>query len=237
MASAYVHKSIAKKVEQLSSPINSAAKKDEQLYFSGAQGPDFAFFCGKKGGENIGKLLHRKYIYPVFGALLALCRKDETILPYALGICSHYATDVIFHGYIYPAIAGRKSKKIIHAAMERGMDEYFSSLNGEKLNYSFLKAPMPVAKKIASAFSALPIEADFSAKEVCSGFNRFRLYLNSANRLLYYKAAADEKKGWGKLYNSSVELSIKIGEEFISRIDGGDLDKKLFAFNYLGGKI
>lgn len=237
MSSAYVHKLIAKKAAEGSERIREAVKRDEALYYLGAQGFDFAFFCPKKNGQNVGRLLHRKFIYPTFSSLLSFCRKDESSVPYALGICSHYAADVIFHGYIYPAVKGSKNEKIAHAALERAMERYFAAKNGERPDYSFLKISAASAKKISSALLSLPVKADFSPEEIGSGFKKYRLYLNAVSVLLPYRLKTGDKKKWEELFLSSAALSTTVAKEFLSRLEGGELDGSLFKYTYLGDKI
>lgn len=234
MASAYAHKTIANEILS-SEKISAAAGKDKQLYLLASQGPDFAFFCPKKNGENVGKLLHRRRVYEAFSALLALSRKDGRFTPFSLGFCSHYATDVIFHGYIYPFLEESGGGKILHARLERAMDRYFARLKGEKLSYSFVCADEGTASIFSSATAALG--ANFSPSEILRGFKKYRLYLSTINSLFAYSPSTAEKEKWRGLYSSSVDFSKEVCLSFLCGLDGGILDKALFSRNYLGEEI
>lgn len=237
MASAYAHLSIAEYTLSSSEKTAGAAGDNSALFYLGAQGADFAFFCGKRGGENIGRSIHRGRIYSDFLSLSRFCVKNEKALPWCLGMCSHYAADAVFHGYIYSVLAaeGGGSKK--HAAIERAMDRAFSAFNGKELSYSFLKPEKADAEIIASAVNVIRPKARFSGADVERGFKRFRFYLNKISPLFIYRPREEEKAAWFSLYKNAVELSVKVCEEFILSLKRGSLGKEFFILNYLGQKI
>jgi len=237
MASACAHLLIAERTLLSSKKISAATKNENGLFLLGAQGVDFAFFCSKRGGENIGRAIHRGGIYSDFSSLSNYSKKNAEALPWCLGMCSHYATDVVFHGYIYSVLKRDGGGRLKHAAMERAMDRAFSLSRGKKLSYSFLSPEKKQANIIASALNAMRLGAGFSAEEVGRGFKRYRLYLNKISPLFVYRPSEKEKGEWANLFNRSVELSIKTGEEFLLSLEGGELSGNLFALNYLGKKI
>lgn len=237
MASAYAHLSIAEYTLSASEKTAGAAGDNSALFFLGAQGADFAFFCGKRGGENIGRSIHRGKVYSDFLSLSFYSAENKKALPWCLGMCTHYAADVVFHKYIYSALAENGGGKTRHAAMERAMDRTFALNRGEKLSYSFLSPDKNEAAVIASAINAARPAAHFSGADVERGFKRFKFYLNRITPLFSYAPDEGEKADWLKLFNRAADLSVKICEEFILSLKSGSLNKEFFTFNYLGRKI
>lgn len=235
MASAYAHKIIAERALSLSPALDAAAREDRALYLLGAQGPDFAFFCRGKG-ENAGRHMHRNGIYAAFSNLLDYCSAHGEALPWALGLCSHYAADVIFHGYIYPYLKEKRGGRTMHAAVERAMDKRFASLSEGRLGYGFLRCDGKEAEIIAAAFNAISGCAPLKAGAVSAGFCRYRIYLRTVSALFSFSPSDDDRAKWDELLAASISSSAALCGEFLAR-RGGKLDGGLFLFDYLGNKI
>lgn len=92
---------------------------DRSPYRLGAQGGDPLFFCRIKR-RRVGVLLHRKNVYAFFNALLQFEN-----LSFPLGYLTHYATDTVFHPYVYRTVREKGSafpKHNLHAMLERDID-------------------------------------------------------------------------------------------------------------------
>jgi hypothetical protein len=80
--------------------------KDRQLYYFGAQGGD-PFYLYKymtvRKKINFGKALHRGEIYKTFSGFKDYLERTGEVaaLSYVLGYITHYATDIIFHPFVY----------------------------------------------------------------------------------------------------------------------------------------
>ena len=153
MPSSITHELIA---ESALSFLSEAGKKivlaAPDYYYLGAQGPDVLFFCAPYGrGKNLGKLLHHGDAHALFQAMLRALKNrrgdDKTkCLSYALGFCSHYAADAVFHPFVYNYLRSH-TRRFEHQQMENDWDVYFlGSLRGAfPLPYAY---PFD-AKKIA----------------------------------------------------------------------------------------
>lgn len=92
---------------------------DRSLYRVGAQGGDPLFFYRTKK-RSVGVLLHRKNVYALFNALLSFEN-----LSFPLGYLTHYATDTVFHPYVYRTVREKGAefpRHNLHAMLERDID-------------------------------------------------------------------------------------------------------------------
>jgi len=138
MPALITHQLIAEKVlDKLDDNIINKIK-DRQMYYFGAQGGD-PFYLYKyltmRKKVNFGIALHRGEIYKTFSNFKNYLEKTEEIaaFSYVLGYITHYATDIVFHPFVYYLIDKYKSKeddKIrkrdkIHYLIEGDLDVFF----------------------------------------------------------------------------------------------------------------
>lgn len=126
MPASYTHHLVAKKtLALLPKSVRKAIQPHLPLYFFGAQGADFCFFYPVLGGfsQNLGSYLHRKGGFPAFKVCKTLS-VQAPIFAYSLGYITHYATDVVFHPFIYQKTG---KSPLRHTRLENALDKYFKS--------------------------------------------------------------------------------------------------------------
>jgi hypothetical protein len=138
MPALITHQLIAEKVLNI---INEDVKhhiKDRQMYYFGAQGGD-PFYLYKymtlHKKVNFGIALHRGEIYNTFSSFKDYIEKTEEIaaFSYVLGYITHYATDIIFHPFVYYLIDKYKNiendkirkRDKLHYLIEGDLDVFF----------------------------------------------------------------------------------------------------------------
>lgn len=140
MPTAFTHQLIA---EDAMTPSRASGLRLADYYF-GAQGPDalffYRFFTMRKDG-NLGRLLHTDDVCGTFESMLAYARTHRGALAYALGYITHYASDSVFHPYVYyyafEHCSTRAGRGALHTQMESDFDSYFLGREGtEPCDYS-----------------------------------------------------------------------------------------------------
>lgn len=107
--------------------IKNAVRAHPDYFFLGAQGPDPFFFLKILSKEkNFGSLLHA-IPYETFTAFFSRYRSapDERAAAYLAGYCSHYATDVVFHPFVYRYLQETNARGMAHQRMENDWDVFF----------------------------------------------------------------------------------------------------------------
>lgn len=102
-------------------------------YYLGAQGPDpfFVYMPFNLKPYNLGKLLHRENVYGFFNSAKEYAEKKNAAISYPLGFITHYATDVIFHPYVYALeseikkeLPHLRKKDKVHFLIEKDLDAF-----------------------------------------------------------------------------------------------------------------
>lgn len=107
--------------------IRNAVRAHPDYFFLGAQGPDPFFFLKILSKEkNFGQLLHA-IPYETFTVFFSRYRNapDERAAAYLAGYCSHYATDVVFHPFVYRYLQETNARGMAHQRMENDWDVFF----------------------------------------------------------------------------------------------------------------
>jgi hypothetical protein len=154
MASSYTHHLVAAHVLQaLDAPLQRKLSPYLSLYFFGAQGADFCFFCplvdGAKKPVNFGSYLHRYGGFSAFSVCKLFSETDDAIFAYSLGYITHYAADVVFHPFVY-ANAGKSPLR--HSRIERALDVYLSRTLPSTETYPQFYAKKPSEQHRRSLF-------------------------------------------------------------------------------------
>lgn len=156
MASYLTHYLIAKKVYTLLGDEAPAPAP----FFAGAAGGD-AFFLYRplrKKGYNLGRWLHRKNVYGFFSAAKEYAERNGDF-SYLYGYITHYATDIVFHPFVYAAeyalldkLPERRKKDKVHFLIESDIDKLLADryANGETELY-----PPVLTEKESRAICAL----------------------------------------------------------------------------------
>ena len=246
-------------------PENIQKSIDTQLplYFFGAQGADFCFFYKflQPHVKNFGSYLHREGGYQAFQILQVFSEHDVALKAYALGFITHYATDVLFHPYVY-AMAGKS--RILHSKIEGSFDVYFKDklrplwdsyaqyyrkplLSKEEnelfLLYSVIAADAgfpPLSQKPFShaikLFNAYPPLSSALLTNNSPAF--FKRYLNIEKKEWSYPAdpAQVRTDGCEELFLKSVSFARSLCEDFLFATQTRTpLSKSQFGKNYLSG--
>ena len=178
------------------------------LYFFGAQGADFCFFYQfyNLKTPNFGSFLHRKGAFNSFSVLRLFSMTSTPIKAYALGYITHYASDCVFHPFVY-SIAGKSP--VFHNRLEYALDAYLKTHYPQNPLYEkFLKPTLKeqYKKELFYAYAAIAAKCGFPSL-VYSNFSRsismFNSYLPVPNALFKRKnnalvktAANEEKAPW-----------------------------------------
>lgn len=152
-------------------------------YFTGAQGADPFFWYRpmKKKGYNLGRTMHRDNVYEFFRAakdsLPSDCGKEAA---YIYGYITHYATDTVFHPYVYglerevlSKLPKRRKKDKIHFLIERDIDSFvFEELTNVSLKtYEY---PVTLGEDDISAIFRILDEVLWISHEIRPDFDSVR---------------------------------------------------------------
>ena len=105
MPASYLHQSVA--LEALAQFGEEPVKDfNEAAYTAGSEGPDPLFFTlvspkGVVKPPEVGHLIHKQKTGEFLIRLARLAKGDEVAMSYVLGFFTHYATDTVFHPFIY----------------------------------------------------------------------------------------------------------------------------------------
>lgn len=261
MPAAYTHFSVAAAVFQdLSADLQSTVISPE-LYFFGAQGADFCFFyrAFRPSELNFGRFLHNRGSYGFFQTLLSFAGREKTLFSYALGYITHYATDCIFHPYVY-YLSGKSPVR--HSRVEGALDFYFRQKDRNKEELITLKKYFncPLSEAESSSLYTLyalaavranrdPVIKNSFIKSIAS----YRAYTKFSARMFTKKNVDflnSERKEWNypddktiiltdgaeEMFSRSVENSVSLIKEFSDCINRKQpLSGKLFGKNFLSG--
>lgn len=261
MPSVYTHALVARKtLQSLPTIVTEKIKAHLSLYFFGAQGADFCFFYPLPSGypaRNLGSFLHRKGGYNAFRVCKALCT-DQLLFSYTLGYITHYATDTVFHPYVY-ATAGNSPLR--HSRIEQAFDLVFKS-EYEKDEYTpyFLKIPNKKEKEeLFFLYTAIAANAKLPPIDKALFFQTFTLFnaylsrpftsFDEKNEALLSALTNAEHRAWvhpqkntlkshdgGKeLLEKATNLSLSLIKEFILSLRDKTPLPLSFAKNYLSG--
>ena len=132
MPAYYTHYLVAREtLKRLPSETKKEVESFPSLYFFGAQGADFCFFYKFfiAKAPNFGSFLHRSGGFDAFTVLRLFASSQPNVFAYALGYVTHYATDSVFHPYVY-AISG--TSPLLHNRNESLLDAYFRQKEQDK---------------------------------------------------------------------------------------------------------
>ncbi len=265
MASSYTHHLVAARVfNTLPSVLKEAVAPHLSLYFFGAQGADFCFFCplteGVKKPVNFGSYLHRYGGFSAFNVCKLFSATDRAVFAYSLGYITHYATDIAFHPFVY-ATAGKSPLR--HSRVERALDLFLKRLLPKEEIYEKYYAKKPGEKErqtlflLYSAFAAASRLPVLKKRAFFRSFSLFNAYLPRSSAVLSEKntrlinaLSNEENAEWAnpaapvlKSTDGGIELFEKSVKNSLSMIEGFDLAVKnktalsfaVFGKNYLSG--
>ncbi|MDE6059640.1 MAG: zinc dependent phospholipase C family protein [Clostridia bacterium] len=138
MPSSITHQLIAEEAaKQFPPTIQEAAEKHRDYFILGAQGPDALFFIKplSKKEFNIGRHLHRYDVYETFRFFLSYLEtlSEESrskMTAYVAGYVCHYATDTVFHPFVYAYVKAHGKRGMLHQLIETDWDVYFARTHG-----------------------------------------------------------------------------------------------------------
>lgn len=166
--------------------IQNAVRAHPDYFYLGAQGPDPFFFLNVLSKEkNFGKLLH-ELPYPTFTAFRARYRQtpDARAAAYLAGYCSHYATDVVFHPFVYAFLKETNARGMVHQRMENDWDVFFlrreRGLEAERLSAPFRPEKIATEGVLYGLFCALAAQAGRrppKKRAFCIALKRFYKYV------------------------------------------------------------
>lgn len=206
MPSSITHYLIAQRAkENFSEEPARAATDHEDYYFLGAQGPDALFFFRplSKRQPNLGRLLHNAYVLKLFDFFRGyLSRvKDETermrLVAYVSGYLSHYATDVVFHPFVYGYLKENAAKKSVHQLIENDWDVYFlreyEDRDAENFPFPLSADKINREETLTKLFRSFGEELNDSIPK-----NKFERSIRNFERYLSYfhKRCDRRRKGW-----------------------------------------
>ena len=265
MASSYTHHLVAARVfNTLPAPLKEAVSPYLSLYFFGAQGADFCFFCplteGVKKPVNFGSYLHRYGGFSAFSVCKLFSATDKAVFAYSLGYITHYAADTIFHPFVY-ATAGKSPLR--HSRVERALDLFLKRILPNEDTYDTYYAKKPSEKErqtlflLYSAFAAanrLPVLKKTAFYRSFTLFNaylpRLSAVLSGKNTRLINALSNAENAEWAnpaapvlKSFDGGAELFEKSVKNALFMIEEFDLAVKnktalpfaVFGKNYLSG--
>lgn len=255
MPSSITHQLVAEEAAaRLPAEAKNAVSKHPDEYYLGAQGPDIFFFyrIGCRSEYNLGKFLHRNRVYDTFNFFLNALREDalpalsdeeeEEALAYILGYICHYATDSVFHPFVYSYMEQNGCDKREHQQMENDWDVYFlrerKGLSAERFKFAFS------AKKIISDGTVHKLYAhlarafereDVKRGKFDRGLKNFDLYLDFFHKKCYRSQRRWEKaekffhakRFLSRLYpRENIDPDYVSGDHFplLSRGAGGNAD-------------
>ncbi|MBQ8323197.1 MAG: zinc dependent phospholipase C family protein [Clostridia bacterium] len=265
MSASYTHHLIASRVfSVLPAPLHAAVEPYLSLYFFGAQGADFCFFCpltdGVKKPINFGSYLHRYGGFSAFNVCKLFSARDEALFSYSLGYITHYAADVAFHPFVY-ATAGKSPLR--HSRVERAIDLFLQkNLSQEDVHKKFYgKKPCENERQtlflLYAAFAAVNRLPVLKKSAFFRSFSLFNAYLPRSSAVLSAKntrlinalsnkgnaewanpAATSLKSRDGalELFEKSVKNALSAIEEFSFAVKNKTaLSFAVFGKNYLSG--
>jgi len=198
MPSLITHQLIASDASEAFPPnISEAVKECPDYFFLGAQGPDPFFFLRLLSSEkNLGKVLHADGVFETFCFFRDFYHEHESneLCAYLAGYVSHYATDAVFHPYVYSYLAEHKPEGMAHQGVENDWDVYF--LRSRKMREAENYEPPFRPKKIALENILFPLIDGLSRKKhrralseraFCKCLKRFYLYAKVFRKNCYLK--------------------------------------------------
>lgn len=258
MPAFYTHYLIAQHtLQSMDEPLQSKIRQNSALYFFGAHGADFCFFykllprlcrprfdTQNKAKRNLGSYLHREGGYDAFEIMKRFSLRNDGYLAYALGFLTHYATDTVFHPFVYEQTGTSLLK---HTRLEHAFDGYYrqkypvegyatQQFPREKLNEAEKNLLFSLYATIADNAGFPPLEKT----EFFRALNSFTATLPTAFRFFYgfskdkpfrYTGFADE------LFTKACEVSITQIQRFITALSShAPLPYEHFGKSHLTGE-
>lgn len=242
MPSFLTHYFVAKEtLKRFSDNLQNAVRPHLPLYFFGAQGADFCFFYPSVLGisQNLGSYLHRKGGYDAFAVCKAFS-EQPSIFAYALGSITHYATDTVFHPFVYEK-AGKSPLR--HTRIESAFDSFF--LNSFSKNEKPPKISLPKLspcerQDLFLLYASIVARAGFPPLRKRTFFRAvslFNAYLPPSSHSLRLKNAVWISAVTPKanlLFERAVRRSLAVCQEFAFAVKKNTpLSYEVFGKNYL----
>ncbi len=207
MPSSITHQLIAEEVlKRLPESLAEKIRRSPDEYFLGAQGPDVFFFyrIGCRSEFNLGRSMHRYKVLRTFTFFLDALSGErpprlseeahEKVFCYVLGFISHYATDCMFHPYVYNYLAKTQSPKRVHQQMENDWDVYFlrelKGLSVEKFRLNINAEEIVEDGSVAKLYGCLARvleRQDIEKNKFDRGIKNFITYFNFFHGKCYKK--------------------------------------------------
>ena len=215
------------------------------LYFFGAQGADFCFFYPPTSGfsKNFGSYLHRKGGYGAFGVCKAFSTQPS-LFAYSLGYITHYATDTVFHPFIYQT-AGRSTFR--HRRIESAFDAFFKThlpQEHETADFACPKLSTREKNDLFLLYAAISARVGFpplDKKAFYRAVSLFNAYLPLSSRSLRKKNVALVSTLAPKanlFFERAVRRAISVSAEFCNALKKNTpLSYEVFGKSYLSDEL
>ncbi len=215
------------------------------LYFFGAQGADFCFFYPLTGGfsQNFGSHLHRKGGYGAFSVCKAFATQPS-LFAYSLGYITHYATDTVFHPFIYQTV-GRSPLR--HTRVESAFDAFFKAClpqEEETADFARPKLSSRARNDLFLLYAAISARVGFpplDKKVFYRAISLFNAYLPLSSRSLRIKNTALVSAIAPKanlFFERAVCRSLSVSAEFCLALKKNTpLSYEVFGKSYLSDKL
>ncbi|MBQ3221033.1 MAG: zinc dependent phospholipase C family protein [Clostridia bacterium] len=257
MPASYTHYLVAHEAYfRLSRALQENLQPHLRLYYFGAQGADFGFFYPVFNGSsprNLGSILHRRGGYAASVVCKAFASRSTPILAYSLGFLTHYATDTVFHPFVY-AHAGKSPLR--HSRIEQALDCFLQRETAHAQYFQKPPAPhereelfqlygaivaylgLPPLKKTAFQRAITLFHAHLPLSSLLFSSKRTDALCNAHNGA--WSPPSDPQTvrtdGGKELFQEAVQTAVLLFEEFLSCMKNKTpLPRALFGKNYLSG--